>query len=118
MVVRYAKKLIISVLIVVVSTYPEKHNYPIYLLGLLTILSLLTIILTGLYRPYELKAEVIYHCVFETLFFLILVCLSVICLGYEIMSQSQKIVAGTTVIALTFLMFGCAIAYLVLMVLY
>lgn len=73
--------------------------------------------LTALYRPYQLKAEVIYHCVFEVIFLLILVCLSVCSLGIQVLSQAQKLAAGITVIVLTFILFCCGMAYLVLMAL-
>lgn len=56
MVIRYVRKLVLSLIIVVIMAYPNKESYPTYLLGLLTLFSFITIVLTGLYKPYQLKA--------------------------------------------------------------
>jgi len=117
MVVRYVRKLVLSLIVVVIMAYPNKQSYPTYLLGLLTLFSFITIVMTALYKPYQLKAEVIYHCIFEAIFLLIVVCLSVFSLGLQVLSQEQKQAAGYAVIVLTFLLFCCGMAYLVMMAL-
>lgn len=116
-VIWYGRKLLLSLLIVVIMAYPNKESYPTYLLGLLTLFSFVTMVLTALYKPYQLKAEVVYHCTFEAVFLLILICLSVCNLGAQILSQKQKLAAGYAVIVLVFSLFCLGMAYLALMAL-
>lgn len=114
-IIKYVRKIVISLLIVVVSAFPSKTSYPNYLLGMLCVYSLLQLILTAIYKPYFLKAEVVYHCLFEGVFLLILLVITANTLGYSLLSIDQKTVAAVLVIIFTFVLFGMAMAYFMLL---